>query len=59
MSIIGKLCGQFFIFKQNTAKWIRHTKSINLFVCNFDKCSPILIFLDKNWTLKPIEVIAE
>jgi len=43
--IIGKLSGQFFIFKQDHCKANRAHRAINLFACNFAKHSPILIFL--------------
>jgi len=33
--VIGKLSGQFFIFKQDHCKAKRAHKAINLFACNF------------------------
>jgi len=40
--VIGKLCGQFFIIKQDHCKANRAHKAINLFACDFAKRSPIL-----------------
>jgi len=51
MSVIGKLSGQFFIFKQDTARRTWYTSQVNLFACNFIRFSLFTTKLSDKYTV--------